>query len=124
MPCDNDLVEKHTDMLHGMDMRIAKLVTLQEITTSNIGMLTKDIKETMCKKNDCTLAFNKIRELEEKTKHTHEKLVRIEHLEGKMTDLWFFVFAGRNPKLTALMVLGSIVLLSSEIKQFLGGIIE
>ena len=114
--------EVHSEILHNLDKRIDKLVTMQEITTTNIDKLTKDIKATMCNKNSCELLQSKILILEEKAQDITHYQELIEDIDKKMKSMWFFLFASRHPKLILLMALGTVAIALSDVEKFISKI--
>ena len=117
--CSLDTQEKHLEIIHAIDMRLEKLTTLQEITTNNIDKLTSDIKETMCNKNSCNALGDKIRIIESKIANVTEYNHNVEEVKSKVDDMWFFVFAGRNPKLVGLMLIGLYAMAISDVRTFI-----
>ena len=117
--CNVETQEKHMEIIHDMDKRLDKLITLQEITTSNIDKLTKDIKENGCSKTMCNNMFEKIRALEDKTKDIKACQDKMEHIGHKIDDMWFFVFAGRHPKMVVLMLAGLYLMAIGDVRAVL-----
>jgi len=114
-----EMAQEHINYIFGLDKKIDKLVTLQEITTDNINKLTLDIKETLCPKNDCDVMHDRLRKIEGKTEDIEICKRKIEDMSSKVNDMWFFTFAGRNPKLVLLMLLGLYVIAISDVRHFL-----